>query len=160
MSPAAPDFVDLAFRPDLNLLFGRWLRAATDAEVRQGYEAALSVALPYQARYWLLDMRRRGPVSQAATRWVVEAFLPRLVECMREQLHLAYLLSPSHLHEAPPQAPTPGTAAPCHIRLFTDECSALHWLADCRRGDEAGRPPVAPVNERAGPGNAPHPAAY
>ncbi|RTQ53477.1 hypothetical protein EJV47_01685 [Hymenobacter gummosus] len=130
MSAAVTDFVDLAFRDDLDLLFGRWLRTADDQEVRQGYEAALALALPRRAHYWLLDLRRRGPISPAARRWLLESFLPRLVNGMPEPLHLAYLLSPNHLAEVSAEELSIPSLfhATCHIGLFTDEHSALQWL--------------------------------
>jgi hypothetical protein len=134
MSPAVADFVDLVFRDDLDLLFGRWLRRTDDAEVRLGYEAALALALPRRAHYWLLDVRRRGPSSPSATRWVLETFLPRLVNGMPEPLHLAYLLSPTHLAEVSDDVSIPSLFhASCDIRLFTDEHSALQWLLQSRQ---------------------------
>ncbi|MCC3155645.1 hypothetical protein LJ737_00240 [Hymenobacter sp. 15J16-1T3B] len=139
MSTALADFVDLSFRTDLGLLFSRWLRSATDAEVRQGYEAALAVATPHAARYWLLDMRRRGPASAAATRWVIDAFLPRLAGYFPPRLYLAYLLSPSHLGDFVPltQPSVPGTY---EVALFSDEAAALHWLERCRHAEAAPTP--------------------
>lgn len=135
---AVAEFIDLSFRPDLGLLFGRWLRAATDEEVHQGYEAVLAVAAPHGARYWLLDLRRRGPGSQAATRWVLDAFLPRLAAGLQRRYYLAYLLSPAHLaqvREAPPTA-SPG---PYAVEVFTDECAALQWLRRCQQEEQATR---------------------
>ncbi|OON70568.1 hypothetical protein [Hymenobacter sp. CRA2] len=138
MSTVLPEFLDLSFRDDLGLLFGRWLRGTDDAEVRQGYEAALSVAVTRQARYWLLDMRRRGPASNTAMRWVIDAFLPRLVGCLHARIYLAYLLSPSHLSAMTPPAYAPATPlAHCDIRMFSDEFSALQWLTACHQQENA-----------------------
>lgn len=136
MSTAVPEFLDLCFRADLGLLFGRWLHAPADeAEVRQGYEAALAVAARHGARYWLLDLRRRGPVSSAATGWIIDTFLPRLADCLQCRPCLAYLLSPSHLND---YTPCPVAAsAPCEVALFSDEHAALHWLDQCRHAETA-----------------------
>ncbi|KUG06326.1 hypothetical protein [Solirubrum puertoriconensis] len=134
MSAALQDIVDLSFRDDLDLLFSRWLRGVDDAEVRQGYEAALALAAPRRARYWLLDMRRRGMVSTTATRWVMEAFLPRLVTTLGGQVYLAYLISPAHQSELPSLT---SNARPvddrCRVQVFTDECSAMQWLEQSRQ---------------------------
>ncbi|RAK64170.1 hypothetical protein [Hymenobacter edaphi] len=136
MSTAPTDFIDLSFRTDLGLLFSRWLRSTSDAEVRLGYEAALAVAAPYGARYWLLDMRRRGPASLAATRWVIETFLPRLAEYFPQRVYLAYLLSPSHLTDFVP-AGRPALLNCYEVALFSDEAAALHWLEHCRHAEAA-----------------------
>lgn len=138
MSTAAvPEFLDLCFRADLGLLFGRWLHAPADeAEVRQGYEAALAVAARHDARYWLLDLRRRGPISTESTSWVIDTFLPRLAECLQCRPCLAYLLSPSHLTAYTPR-PEAAAPAPCEVALFSDEHAALHWLEQCRHPETA-----------------------
>ncbi|AYA38323.1 hypothetical protein D3Y59_15505 [Hymenobacter oligotrophus] len=134
MSAALQDIVDLSFRDDLGLLFSRWLRQVDDAEVRQGYEASLALAAPRRARYWLLDMRRRGMVSTAATRWVMEAFLPRLVATLSGHVYLAYLISPAHESELPSVVSNaPPADDRCRVQVFTDEPSAMQWLAHNRQ---------------------------
>lgn len=137
MSTAPPDLLDLSFRPDLGLLFGRWLRAAFDeAEIRQGYAAIQAVAARHDARYWLLDLRRRGPISPAATQWVTDTFLPQLAACLHCRPCLAYLLSPTHLSAYTPR-PEAAASAPCEVALFADEHAALHWLDQCRHAETA-----------------------
>lgn len=133
MTTDANELLDLSFRADLGLLFGRWLRPPVDeAEFRQGYEAILALAARHGARYWLLDLRRRGPIGAEATRWVTDTFLPQLAERLQCRSCLAYLLSPSHLtaYAAQPEAAAP---APCDVALFSDEHAALHWLDQCRQ---------------------------
>ncbi|UYZ58771.1 hypothetical protein [Hymenobacter latericus] len=143
MSAALQDIVDVSFRDDLGLLFSRWLRGVDDAEVRQGYEASLALAAPRRARYWLLDMRRRGMVSTTATRWVMEAFLPRLVATLGGQVYLAYLISPAHQSEIPAIISNARPADDrCRVQVFTDEHSATEWLRQSRQLNIAHAQPL------------------
>ncbi|GAA4001133.1 hypothetical protein GCM10022408_10400 [Hymenobacter fastidiosus] len=135
---SATDFMELTFRPDVGTLLGRWLRPASEPEIRQGYEATLSAATTHRSRYWLLDLRRRGPISEDCTHWVLEAFLPRLGPLLGGRTYIAFLMSPGHLSAVDQEngAPLVSSAA-CHVRLFSDEGNAAEWLLRRQRHDGA-----------------------
>ncbi|GAA3952868.1 hypothetical protein [Hymenobacter algoricola] len=138
--PAAPtliaDIMELAFRSDVGTLLGRWLRPSTTAEVQQGYEATLRFASTYRSRYWLLDLRRRGPVSEDGTHWVLESFLPRLAPLLGGRVYVAFLMSPGHLSAIDQENGAPLVSnARCHVRLFSDESNAAEWLQRRQRHD-------------------------
>ncbi|TGE20304.1 hypothetical protein E5K00_20060 [Hymenobacter aquaticus] len=124
------DFVELTLREDLGTLLGRWLRQVSGEEVRQGYEATLRVAAPQRVRYWLLDLRRRGTITEESTEWVLSAFLPRLANLLGGRVYLAFLMSPAHLSNVDQENGAPlVSSADCHVRLFSDEGAAAEWLA-------------------------------
>lgn len=127
---AVADFVELTLREDLGTLLGRWLREVSPAEVQQGYEATLRVAAPQKVRYWLLDLRRRGTISEDSTQWVLSTFLPRLTPLLGGRVYLAFLMSPAHLSNVDQENGAPLVSnADCHVRLFSDEGQATDWLA-------------------------------
>lgn len=128
------DFAELTFRPDLQVLFARWLRPVSSPELQQSYEALLAAATPHQCRFWLLDLRRRGISSEDDTLWTLEDFLPRLPPRLGGRVYLAFLVSPSHLSAIDQESGAPMvTNAQCHVRLFTDEGLAAAWLTRRRQ---------------------------
>ncbi|MCB2378871.1 hypothetical protein LGH70_14815 [Hymenobacter sp. BT635] len=130
------DFVELTLREDLGTLLGRWLRQVSCQEVQQGYEATLRVAEPKRVRYWLLDLRRRGTLTEDSTEWVLSTFLPRLTPLLGGRVYLAFLLSPAHLSSIDQENGAPLVSnADCHVRLFSDEGLAAEWLARRRAHD-------------------------
>ncbi|KAA9331584.1 hypothetical protein F0P96_15230 [Hymenobacter busanensis] len=130
---ADSEVLELSFRTDLGLLFGRWQRPATDDEVRLGYEATLAEAAPHGARYWLLDLRRRGTFSTEVVAWLVHTFAPRLKAGLSGPVYIAFLAAPDHLQALPLQQHLPLTGTPdWQASTFTDEGQALRWLNTCR----------------------------
>ncbi|AII51518.1 hypothetical protein [Hymenobacter sp. APR13] len=128
------DFVELSFRPDLQLLLGRWLRPVSSSELQQSYEALLTAAVPPKCRFWLLDLRRRGISSEDDTLWTLETFLPLLAPRLGGRVYLAFLVSPGHLSAIDQESGAPMvTNAQCHVRLFTDEGLATAWLGRRRQ---------------------------
>ncbi|RYU83794.1 hypothetical protein [Hymenobacter persicinus] len=123
------DFVELTYRADVGTLLARWLRPVAPPEVEQGYEGTLSAALVHRSRYWLLDLRRRGPISEDCTYWVLDNFLPRLAPQLGGRIYVAFLMTPGHLSTVDQEngAPLVSSAA-CHVRLFSDEGNATEWL--------------------------------
>ena len=64
----------VVYRPDLHILFLRWLRPNTFAESQDSYAAAL--AERHACTRWLLDGRRTGPIEVAETNWLANDFFP------------------------------------------------------------------------------------
>lgn len=126
------NFVELSFRADLDTLLGRWLREVTPSELQEGYEATMAAALFHKSRCWLLDVRRRGPITNESTHWVLEAFLPRLVMVLGGRVYMALLVSPSHLHclQQEQHGIEHLSDAYCEVQLFTEEGPATLWLAE------------------------------
>ncbi|WP_133257065.1 hypothetical protein [Hymenobacter edaphi] len=130
------DFLDLSYRPDLQTLAVRWLRAVTFAELQQGFRAALAMGLARQATRWLVDVRRRTELDAVPSRWVAEHLLPESAAALAPAtLYVAYLLSPMRAHELRRDAglrdATAVAQAPAQLyRLdtFIDEGPAVQWL--------------------------------
>ncbi|TGD78269.1 hypothetical protein [Hymenobacter wooponensis] len=133
-SLSPPDSVELHYRNDLQILTARWLRPIPAPELVQSYEAALSKAKQHRARYWLLDVRGRGPASEDDTEWVLTEFFPRLHEQLGGRVYVCFLLAASQLSAAEQEEGAPLVAnEQYHVRLFTAEAPALAWLS--RRQD-------------------------
>ncbi|TGE05231.1 hypothetical protein [Hymenobacter fodinae] len=131
---SAPDSVELLYRPDLQILTARWMHPVAAPELVRGYEATLHKAKQHRARYWLLDVRDRGPASEDDTEWVLAEFLPRLHQQLGGRVYVCFLLAASQLSAAEQEEGAPLVAnEQYHVRLFTAETPALAWLS--RRQD-------------------------
>lgn len=137
-STLSVDFLNTTFRDDLGVLLARWHRGVSPIELRQGYDNLLAAAAPQRGRFWLLDLRRRGPSPEDDTLWVLETFLPRLAPTLGGRVYLAFLLAPAHLAAVDQEnGASLVSNAQCHARLFTDEGLALAWLARRRQHESA-----------------------
>ena len=126
------DYLQYAYRPDLRVLVGRWMRCVTTQELQTGYQALLTVAEKQACSFWLLDSRRRVSVSLADIQWMMEEFYPQLFQELHTTSYLAFLLAPSQLTEVvtDPRVPalTYFDGLPYQIGRFIDERLAVEWL--------------------------------
>ncbi|WP_019946646.1 hypothetical protein [Hymenobacter aerophilus] len=139
---AAPDYLSLQFRSDLNFLVTRWLRPVSDAETRAGYRLILAAARECNCPFWLLDVRRRPPAEPATTRWGLQEFFPQLGAALGQTVYMSQLLSPTYQAQtdnelAFQQAEQQGPAQGYHMRRFNDETKAVNWLRQ-QQGPAAG----------------------
>jgi len=129
------EFIEFHYRPELGILTGRWLRPVSARELQQSYEA-LGAARP--TRYWLLDLHRRGPASEDDTHWVLTEFVPGLAAKLGGRVYLAFLVTAGQLS---PEAQATGSPMvldeTAHVRLFTEETTALAWLNGRQHHDSA-----------------------
>ncbi|RTQ48564.1 hypothetical protein EJV47_16460 [Hymenobacter gummosus] len=132
-----PDFLQISYRPELDLLVGRWQRIVSEGELYASYPALLEEAVARGCRYWLLDARRRLNIEVAITPWLLNDFVPRLGQHLGGRAYLAYLVAPVQLTDAvpadkqiPPLVYFEGRAA--LMQRFTDEATALAWLQEQR----------------------------
>ncbi|MBF9219476.1 hypothetical protein [Hymenobacter ruricola] len=136
----ALDYLQYQFRPDLQVLVGRWLRQPTEAELHAGYQRLLEVAEACGARLWLVDARRRDHANQQGTAWMMEHFLPQLPQRLGRPVHMAYLFMPTHLYELEHDATVPPLTyfegREYHVERFTEEQAAMQWLAACRAHED------------------------
>lgn len=132
MPEPAPDFVAIHYRPDLDVLTARWMRAVTLAEMCQAYEVMLEAAVPYGCRHWLIDVRRRNNTDREGAGWMMSNFLPRLQQRLGGRPALAYLLAPLHLRDPLADAAFPALSyfddKPFIGRQFIEEGAAVEWL--------------------------------
>lgn len=127
---SSPDFVELSRRDELGILVGRWRRPVSAPELQQSYEAALQAARPTRTRYWLLDLRGRGPASEDDTHWVLTQFLPRLAKQVKGRAYLAFVVGPGQLSAEEQEAGLPMVMNDlAQVRLFATDEPALQWLA-------------------------------
>lgn len=131
----ALDYLECHYRPDLQVLVGRWLRQPTDDELHAGYHRLLELAEIHNARLWLVDARRRDHATQQGIPWMTSHFMPLMAKRLSGPVFLAYLFMPTHLHEleqdtaVPPLSYFDGRAY--RIQRFTEESIAMKWLSDC-----------------------------
>lgn len=129
--------LDVSYRPDLAVFIVRWLRQPSAEELQAGYLTALKAAEGPGCRFWLIDGRRRADANQRGTGWMMETFFPLMVARLGSPIFMAYLFMPSHLADLEADASVPPLSyfddRPYHVRRFTDEQSAMAWLADCRQ---------------------------
>ncbi|QIX61634.1 hypothetical protein FY528_06560 [Hymenobacter lutimineralis] len=135
MSNLSPAYMDLAYRPDLRVLFLRWTRQTTSQELRAAYDQTLELARQEQAGRWLIDLRRRSLADPADFAWIVHDVRARLAQGVAGAEHrIAYLVTPNNaptilgrLAELEPDIPAAVRTAVA-FRIFTEEHTALEWL--------------------------------
>lgn len=137
-APLETDFLRLAYRPDVHQLVARWRRPVSAAELQCGYQALLAAAEAAACPYWVVDVRGRDALDAAATRWLTDAFLPRLPARLAGPVYLAYLASPRHL-AALGAAGVP--AAGARVAFFAEEGALNHWLVQRQGGAARGTKP-------------------
>jgi hypothetical protein len=123
------DFLQVAYRPDLGQLTGRWLRSVTEPELQVGYEALHRAAQHYQCGYWLIDSRRRTNRSLNGPEWVTTQFLPRVQQELGTPLCVCFLVLPDYLQSLPASAQQVAPSSQVQFARFLDEGAANAWLA-------------------------------
>ncbi|AYA37923.1 hypothetical protein D3Y59_13235 [Hymenobacter oligotrophus] len=128
------DYLRLSYRPDLRLLFMRWVRPVSSEEHREGYHVALALGREQACGCWLIDLRARGLASVEDFAWVLRAFRERLAEAVPAPRRIAYLVTPyqaevmnERLRQLEPEVPE-ATRLGAAVQAFTEELPAQHWL--------------------------------
>lgn len=130
--PEPQPLLELSHRADLGILFGRWSRQPTPAELPAAYEALAAATLQAACGCWLQDIRRRTHNDPATTDWLLAEYFPGLARRLQQRLCVAYLVGPA-LHETVlATSRFRDLAAYAHepfaVRLFGDEGAAVAWL--------------------------------
>ncbi|RAK67970.1 hypothetical protein [Hymenobacter edaphi] len=129
----SPEFLQIVYRVELNVLVGRWMQPVTADELRGGYLALLEAASTRQCRWWLVDGRRRLHSHKADSRWMMDEFFPQLAPRLGGKVYLAYLFTPTHLEELQADASVPKLTyfddRPYQVQRFIEEQAAMRWLA-------------------------------
>jgi hypothetical protein len=137
----SPPLLQLAYRPDLHVLVGRWGYQPEPHDLALVYQQVEELALKYECRFWLQDIRRRTLNDPDTTRWLLKEFFPSMARRLSGRLYVAYLVGPA-LHEAIVSQPGYVSAEsydgqPFAVSFFGDEGAAMQWLQ--------ARPADAPV---------------
>jgi hypothetical protein len=122
------DFLELRYRPDMQVLVARWRRPVSAAELRQGYYAILRLAREVNCACWQVDLRSRNAPDEADRRWLSADFLTSAAQRLDGPVCLGYLLTPSLLA----QMGSP-TASPNQVAFFSEEGPLTAWLTQCQR---------------------------
>jgi hypothetical protein len=137
MMSTLPDFLQLSYRADLDMLVGRWMRSVSSEELRQGYQAMLDEAARHHYRFWLVDTRRRISVNADDIRWLIAEFYPQLQPRLGRTTYLSFLLAPQQMADVVADSSPPTlTYSDSHtqnIKRYIDEREAVEWLQGCRR---------------------------
>ena len=130
------DTYTLTYRPDLDILYLRWLVPDTLAEAQASYRAALGLALAHGCGNWLLDSRRCGPLDLFETAWLTREFFPAAVEQLNPRpLRLAVFSSLQRWEQmrhdaavAPVVQAAIAATQPYEAAIFMGEAEAVAWL--------------------------------
>lgn len=125
-------FLEIAYRPDLGLLMGRWLDSAPENELHIGYRALHQAALHHGCGHWLIDSRRRVCRCPSNAEWVTTHYLPHVQRALGAPLRVGVLVLPDYLASLPQAYCNCSAASPVQFARFVDEGAANAWL-------EAGR---------------------
>ncbi|AMM50542.1 hypothetical protein TH61_04245 [Rufibacter sp. DG15C] len=144
MSPAFLDAIALTHRPDLDVLFLRWPQPVYAMTPREVYMQVLELAQQTNARYWLFDIRSRGPLSETDMEWVKQVFYPALHGQIDRIIYVAYLMTPGHAEDAATIAHASELrqkewyGQSVDFEGFTSEVDALLWLKRCQLAEVVG----------------------
>ena len=124
--------LQMAYRPDLNILVGRWGYQPDPHELPPVYKQVQELAVEHKCRFWLQDIRRRTLNDPHTTEWLLNDFFPRMARRLGGRLFVAYLVGPT-LHEAIVRQPGFVSAEAYDdksfaISFFGDEGAAIRWL--------------------------------
>jgi hypothetical protein len=137
MSDTEPDYLTISYRPDLEVLVGRWMRQVSFTEMCEGYHRLLEAAVAHQCRQWLIDVRRRFNTDREGAHWMVTEFLPTLQPNLGGRTHLAYLLAPLIMRDPAGDSAFPSAETmadkPFLGERFIDEAAAIVWLQKMRQ---------------------------
>jgi len=128
-------YLDLAYRPDLDLVVIRWMLQPTVAEIQQGYSLALNIAAQHQCCRWLVDARRRDHSNKESSQWMMDSFFPQLPARLPGKVFMAFLFAPLHLQDLETDTALPSLTyfdgLPYQVERFTEEQTATAWLNTC-----------------------------
>ena len=127
-----PPLLQLANRPDLGILVGRWGYQPEPHELPAVYQQVEATALQERSRYWLQDIRRRTFNDPHTTEWLLNTFFPDMARRLGGRLFVAYLVGPT-LHQPIVSQPDFISAEaydskPYVVSFFGDEGTATQWL--------------------------------
>lgn len=129
------DYYRLEYQPTPPLLCGTVVRPLTDVEYTGIFELQLAEALHHHCPWWLLDGRADGPPRSAQLyEWLQDDLLLRAHRGLLQQPTVAFIAQPAFWRELKSQRLIPNLIFAGTFRRgwFTDEESALAWLARCR----------------------------
>ncbi|MGI4833732.1 MAG: hypothetical protein ACRYFK_09750 [Janthinobacterium lividum] len=131
--PIFSSLQELTYRPDLDMLLGRWrYQHAHPAELLACYQQLADVAQAHNCRFWLQDLRRRVSPDDDTKRWLLQEYYPSVAHRFGQRLFVAYLFSPDmhrQIVEAPDYAPPEAYHdKPYALDFFGIEGEAIEWL--------------------------------
>jgi hypothetical protein len=126
--------LEIIYHRDYRILIGRFLRPLSEEENRQCYLDLLAAAHQYSdARYWLLDIRRRHRSGPATLAWLLDTFYPQLIRELGTPFRLVYFMAPGLRQEfqvdgTVPEPHTYDPAEPFRMNQCITEREAVQWL--------------------------------
>ncbi|WP_223651459.1 hypothetical protein [Hymenobacter psoromatis] len=129
----ASEHLEISYQPDFRVLVGRWLRPVTEAEALRDYADLLAAAHHFEARYWLLDIRRRGRSAPATLAWLLDTYYTQAVRELGAPVRLVYFMAPGLRQEFQQDGLVPEPTAYAHHESFRmnqciTEAEAMRWL--------------------------------
>ncbi len=127
--------LQVTYRPDLNILFCRWIDPSNSVQLQTSYLEALEKAKELKVNYWLFDLRRRGPACPADEAWLLQQFFPLVETSILGKQYFAYLVTPSHylhIQQEIGMANIQRFSIRTKIYIFDSEQKAIDWLATWR----------------------------
>ena len=125
--------LSIIYRPDLKILFCRFIQPVTSSQLRRSYDFALGIAQQEQARFWLFDLRRRGPTQAEDENWLLNQFFPRAQALSKHYQYFAYLVTPTHyvyLRDNIGFEKLNNYSQILKINVFDSEEKAVQWLTN------------------------------
>lgn len=85
--------VEIEFREKEGILNLRCISQNDSGEFREALEQALAYAAPKQLKYWLLDLREIGTLSEEEESWLQTVFFPNMIMQLGSGNFVALVLS-------------------------------------------------------------------
>jgi hypothetical protein len=138
-------YLKIDYRPDLDIVFCRWITRASSEQLQAGYLHLLEKTKVLAVNYWLFDLRSRGPASPADQSWLLQNFFPKVEATLKGHHFFAYLVTPSHYAYVRDTVGMPllqRYSARSSIYVFDSEQKAINWLTASRQEIITGTTPI------------------
>jgi hypothetical protein len=126
------ELAELTFLPAANILWLKWPQQVSSVIIQEVYGQLLRQMHLQKVKHVLVDVSRRGRATATDETWMMQEFVPQLLQQFKEGIYLAYLLDATHYRALKAESPNgslESLSALLSMNYFRDENQALTWLA-------------------------------
>lgn len=134
------DHIRLLYDEELQLGKSEWKGFAGSDDFRSIVLRSLACINDHQLTRWLSDRRRMRAIRQQDQDWVVEAFIPQLLESPLRRM--ASVVSEDIFNQMAMEQmlKRSGNLGSLTLREFNSEAEAMNWLSQPFANEEASQP--------------------
>jgi hypothetical protein len=123
---------DLSLLPKAAVLWLTWKQPVASPVIQEVYGQLFRQMQLRVVKNILIDTRLRGRASEADEIWMMQEFVPQLIQQFGSGLHLAYLIQPAHYLALKAESPNGSMESLSDLmcmNYFQSPDNALGWLS-------------------------------